>query len=88
MDLDDIRKKIDRVDIEILNRLHLRTELALLSRRLKGYVVDEDREKQVLENVKRTARRLVDPSFAESLFQDIIQQSRRVQQQEYLLAGF
>lgn len=88
MNLEEIRKKIDRVDIEILNRLHLRTELALLSRRLKGYIVDEEREKHVLESVKKTVRRLVDASFAERLYQQIIDESRRIQAQEYLLAGF
>lgn len=89
MNLEEVRNKIDRVDIELLNRLHLRTELALLAKRLKGgYVVDEEREKQVLENVKRTSRRLVDSSFSERLYLQIIEESRRIQTQEHRLAGF
>lgn len=88
MNLEEIREKIDRVDIEILNRLQLRTELALLSRRFKADIIDEERERQVLENVKARARRLMGPAFAERIFRQIIEESRRQQAEERRLAGF
>jgi prephenate dehydratase/chorismate mutase/prephenate dehydratase len=88
LNLEEIRRNIDRVDIEILNRLHLRAELALLARRFKECVIDEEREKRVLQNVSRTVRRLVDPAFAESLYRQIIGESRRLQAEEHRLAGF
>jgi prephenate dehydratase/chorismate mutase/prephenate dehydratase len=88
LNLEEIRKKIDRVDIEILNRLHLRAELALLSRRFKEGVVDEEREERVLGNVKQTVRRLVDPDFAERLYRQIMGESRRLQSEDHRLSGF
>ncbi len=88
MNLGEIRRKIDRLDIEILNRLHLRVESALLSRRFKDHVIDEERERQVLQNASKPTRRLVDPAFAERLFRQIIEEGRRVQAEDYLLAGF
>ena len=88
MNLEEIRKKIDRVDIEILDRFQSRTELALLSRRFKDQTIDEEREEQVLANVKGRARSLTDSAFVERIFRQIIEESRRHQAEGHRLAGF
>ncbi len=88
MTLEEIRKRIDRLDVEVVHRLRLRSELALLSCRFKDRVIDEEREKEVLRNVERTNRKLLDSSFIRTLFEQIIKECRRVQSEGHLLAGF
>lgn len=88
MDLENIRNKIDLIDAEILSSLRNRLELALLAGRLKKFVRDPERERQVLQNMKARADGFVDPGFVESLFETIIAESRRLQEQRLRLAGF
>jgi len=88
MDLENIRNKIDLIDTEILSGLRNRLELALLAGRLKGSVRDPERERQVLQNMKARADGFVNPGFVESLFETIIAESRRLQEQRPRLAGF
>jgi chorismate mutase len=88
MDLENIRNKIDLIDAEILSGLRCRFELALLAGRLKGFVRDPEREREILQNTKARADGFVDPRCIESLFQTIIGESRRLQEQELRLAGF
>lgn len=88
MNLEGIRQRIDRLDLEIVDRLHLRAELALLARRFKESVVDEEREREVLEKVRRKGGKPVTPAFLDRLYRQIIEETRRIQYGELRLAGF
>jgi prephenate dehydratase/chorismate mutase len=88
MDLENIRNKIDLIDAEILSGLRNRFELVLLAGRVKGFVRDPEREREILQNMKARADGFVDPGFVGSLFETIIAESRRLQEQRLRLAGF
>ncbi len=63
MDLKEIRKAIDATDYEIVKLLNQRLEYALRLRRLKKVTVDEAREREVLEHVRRYSHNVTEPEF-------------------------
>jgi chorismate mutase len=83
VDLQEIRERIDDIDHQILRLLHERMELGLRTARLKAGVRDRSREADVLEEAERYARSnklLVSDGFVRGLFDDIIRESRRIQE--------
>ena len=52
MDLEKIRSAIDTIDYEIVKLLSRRLEHALRLKRLKGTIVEPERERQVIEHVR------------------------------------
>jgi hypothetical protein len=57
-------------------------------KRLKHSVREPERESKVFENVRACARGVMRPEFSESLYRVIIDESRRIQQQDLRLIGF
>lgn len=88
MELDELRWKLDRVDAEILKLLERRMELALRTRRFKTEVEDPARQATVIGSVKRQSRGLLRTDFTERVFTEIIEESRRQQEGNPVLAGF
>jgi chorismate mutase len=88
MDIREIRKRIDLIDCATINLLQRRMELALRLRRLKGSISEPERETEVLENVRRYSRGIIGPEFSERLYAEIIDESKRIQQQDLKLIGF
>lgn len=88
MNLDSTRKKIDSIDIELLKLLNERMELSLRTKKFKQEIKDAIREKEVLENSKRAKGNLLDNSFIENLFSQIIDESVNVQKKGLKLMGF
>jgi chorismate mutase len=84
MRLDKIREKIDNIDSEILNKLNERLELALQAKKFKKETLDRKREIQVLRKVKKHAQRhnLLSSGFIEKIFIEIINESRKLQDEE------
>ncbi len=84
MILDKIRKKIDNIDSEILNKLNERLELALQAKKFKKETQDRKREIQVLRKVKKHTQKhnLLNPGFIEKIFTEIINESRKLQDEE------
>lgn len=79
--LDKIRKKIDEIDFLILELLNRRMGLALLAKKNKLEVPDPEREKQVIESLKSKSRGLINPFFSEKLFSEILNESKRIQEE-------
>jgi prephenate dehydrogenase/chorismate mutase len=77
--LDEVRKKIDEIDNEIMRLLNRRMEFSVRSRQLKRKTTDPGREEEVLANVARHAHPFVDAGFSRRLYREIIDESRRVQ---------
>jgi chorismate mutase len=71
VDLNEVRKKIDSIDFEIMKLLSERMELALRTKRLKDTISDPQREQIVIENVRRYSQGLIRMEFVEKLFKDI-----------------
>lgn len=88
MELDELRKRIDGIDSEILKLLSRRMEFALRTRKMKTGVEDADREKEVLEAAARHAKGLIRPEFSQKVFRDIIAESKALQNGSPKLVGF
>ena len=88
MDVIDARKKIDLIDQRIMALLTERMELALRIGRLKKAVYEEERERQVIENVLRRSGIIVRPEFSEDLYRKIMEESIRLQNQGLKLMAF
>lgn len=90
MKLDQIRKKIDQIDDEILSLLGERMELGLRAKKLKKFIRDKEREKQVLRRLKEHCRNLhlIESDFVEKLFLEVMMENRKLQEKEKCLIGF
>ena len=88
MKLDQIRRKIDKVDRELLVLLQERMGLALRSRKFKTAVGDPEREENLLARAERMNLDLVERSFTRQLLRTIIEESKRLQKEERQLVAF
>jgi prephenate dehydratase/chorismate mutase len=88
MTLDEIRKKINTIDFEILKLLNSRMEFALRTKKFKMGVADPRRENEVIEYIQRHSQGLIEPDFCKKLFVEIIGESKRLQQEDVALLGF
>jgi len=88
MKLDEIRHKIDRIDRELLVLLQERMGLALRSKKFKEVISDPHREEDLLARAERLNLDLVERSFTRQLLQTIIQESKRLQEEDRKLVAF
>jgi len=90
MDLDKLRKRIDRIDLEMLRLLHERVETAIRTRRFKPSVHDKQREDELLNLRKECA--VIFPLLPDDLivflFQEIVKVCCKKQTEEQPLIGF
>ena len=79
MNLEKLRKKIDRVDEEILNLLNERAELTLeigkIKSRKKRQIYAADREKKVYENVTKKNKGPLNNEALKSIYREIMSAS-------------
>jgi prephenate dehydratase/chorismate mutase len=88
MKLDEIRGKIDKIDRELLVLLQERMGLALRSKKFKANVNDPAREEDLLARAERLNLDLVERSFTRQLLETIIQESKRLQEEDRKLVAF
>ena len=88
MDLTEIRNKIDKIDRELMVLLQERMGLALRSKKFKTDVSDPEREAQLLLRAERMNLDLIERSFTRQLLETIIEESKRLQQEERKLVAF
>ncbi len=88
MKLEDIRQKIDKIDRELLVLLQERMGLALRSRKFKKSVSDPSREEEVLSRIERLNLDLIERSFTRRLIRTIIEESKRLQEENRPLVAF
>ena len=88
MKLEDIRKKIDKIDRELLVLLQERMGMALRSKKFKTEVADPHREEAVLTRAERLNLDLVERSFTRQLLKTIIEESKRLQEEDRRLVAF
>ena len=83
-EISNLRKKIDKVNQEILKLINQRQNLAVKVGEIKKQnnlqVVDIKREDQVYDNIKKQAKQLnLDENFVVELFRLIIKNSKDIQ---------
>ena len=88
MKLEEIRHKIDKIDRELLVLLQERMGLALRSRKFKKTVTDPTREEEVLSRIERLNLDLIERSFTRRLISTIIEESKRLQEENRPLVAF
>lgn len=88
MDLNEVRKKIDELDVELLRLMDKRMEMSLRTKRFKGEVTDGKREGQVLDAIGKKARGLVSAEFGGKILSELIAQGKELQKKELVLVGF
>jgi prephenate dehydratase/chorismate mutase len=88
MKLEGIRNKIDKIDRELLVLLQERMGLALRSRKFQESAVDSKQEEKALDRMKRLNLDLVKSSFSRQLLKTIIDESKRLQDEDRLLVAF
>ncbi len=88
MSLDDIKKKLDKIDFQILKLLNTRMELDLKSTKIGELLEDAQLTADVLEKIKTQSGALIAPQFCEKLFKDIISESKKLQDKDFRLIAF
>jgi len=88
MKLEEIRQKMDKIDRELLVLLQERMGLALRTKRFKEALSDPVREKDMFARVDRLNLDLVERSFTRQLLKTIIEESKRLQNENRPLIAF
>ncbi|MDD3652768.1 MAG: prephenate dehydratase [Desulfotomaculaceae bacterium] len=83
-----LRKKIDLIDFEIIKLVNQRMEHTLRTRKLKQNILDQNREQEVMDAIRRHSRGLIKTEFSSKLFNEIISESKRLQREHLKLVGF
>jgi prephenate dehydratase/chorismate mutase len=88
MDLQEIRKSIDRLDAQIVGLLQRRMKYALLAGRNKKAVCDPQREERLMKNLLAKESAVLDAQFIKEVYELIIAKSRQLQEHKKTLVGF
>ncbi len=88
MKLEGLRNKIDKIDRELLVLLQERMGLALRSRKFQESVGDPKQEEDSLDRMNRLNLDLVKSSFSRQLLKTIIDESKRLQDEDRRLVAF
>ena len=88
MDIADWRKQIDEIDrklVELLNqRARMAQEIGRLKRNTRMPIYEPDREKTILENVRRQNQGPLPPEELARIFERMIDVMRKLQKDEML----
>lgn len=85
MSLDELRKKIDKTDDKIVRliaeRIRISEEIGEEKKRQGRQIGDTERERKVLENIRRIARdEKISQENIESIYRQIMVASKKVQE--------
>ncbi len=88
MKLNEISRKIDKIDRELLVLLQERMGLALRSRKFQEAAGDAGIETTTLEKMERMNLDLINRPFSQQLLKTIIEESKRLQDEDRQLTAF
>jgi prephenate dehydratase len=88
MKLNEISKKIDKIDRELLVLLQERMGLSLRSTKFQQATGDSAREADLLERMERMNLDLIKRSFSRQLLKTIVEESKRLQDEDRQLVAF
>jgi prephenate dehydratase/chorismate mutase/prephenate dehydratase len=63
-------------------------ELALMAKKSKSQIEDREREKEVLDRIRRNSTGLINAEFIEKIYIEIIKESKHLQRKDYKLIAF
>jgi chorismate mutase / prephenate dehydratase len=85
---EEIHKKINKIDRELLVLLQERMGLALRSKKFKETVGDSQNENDLLARAERLNLDLIESTFTRQLLKTIIEETKRLQDEDRSLAAF
>ena len=85
---EEIHKKISKIDRELLVLLQERMGLALRSKKFKETLSDPEQENDMLARAERLNLDLIESTFTRRLLQTIIDETKRLQDEDRSLAAF
>jgi prephenate dehydratase len=85
---EEIHKKINKIDRELLVLIQERMGLALRSKKFKETRSDPEQENGLLARVERLNLDLIESSFSRQLLKTIVQETKRLQDEDRSLAAF
>jgi len=85
---EEIRKKISKIDRELLVLLQERMGLALRSKKFKETLSDPQQENDMLARAQRLNLDLIESTFTRRLLKTIIAETKRLQDEDRSLAAF
>lgn len=88
MKLDELRKRVDRVDAELLALLNRRMELTIRAIKLKNEIEVPSREAEIISAVRSASQGVLAPDFSEQVFRALLDESKRLQSESLELIGF
>jgi len=88
MKLEEIRRKTDKIDRELLVLLQERMGLALRLKKFDLAVVDPEPQEDIVARAERLNLDLIERSFTRQLLNTIIEESRRLQEEDRQLVAF
>ena len=88
MDLNKIRREIDRIDNSILRALQRRIEWGRLTLKFKKKILSPEREQAIVNSLMERERSLLSSEVIEAIYQTIFTESRRVQAEARPLIAF
>ena len=88
MILKEIREKIDLLDSRILRILNKRMELALMAKKFKTRIEDSEREKELLDRIRRNSPGLINAEFIEKVYVEVLKESKKLQALDHKLIAF
>lgn len=83
-EIEELRKEINRLNVEILEKIHRRKEIArqigMIKQKHGRQIVDRSREKEIYEEIRRlSGRYALESDGVERIFQEIIRLCTDVQ---------
>ena len=90
MNLENIQKKIDSIDFEILKKLNERMELTLQTKKIIPKSPDKKRENNIREKLDKFCKShsLIRKNFARQIYQEIRKESSELLEKPQRLIGF
>jgi len=88
MKLNEISRKIDKIDRELLVLLQERMGLSLRSKKFQEATGDTGLEEDMLDRMERMNLDLIKRSFSRQLLRTIVEESRRLQDEDRQLVAF
>ena len=84
-DIEDWRKKIDEIDLKLVELLNQRSQCAIeigkIKKRLNVEIYDPRREETVIDSVRRGSTGPLTKEAVQRLFERIVDESRRAQRE-------
>ena len=82
MSLNELRKKIDSIDYDLLLLLNSRMKIVLELMKYKDDIKDSKREGEVFKNFSKIPSPIFNKKFSDKIFKEILKESKRIQKQK------